>query len=260
MASNLGVLEQAGLKLDADGAIATVTLNRPERRNAMSPSMWHGLAAIGDALPSSTRVVIVRGAGSSFSAGIDLRLFSPDGIPGEELASPADPGFEAAVASYQAGYLWLRRPDIVSIAAVRGYAIGGGFQLALACDLRVAADDAVFCMKEPALGLVPDLTGTKPLVDLVGLPRALEICLTARNIPAAEARELGLAQQVVPADGLDAAVAELAAALCTPAADTARATKELLLGAPGRTLEEQSAAEIAVQARLQRSRGSSAPW
>ena len=113
MAAILGVLEQAGLKLDADGAIATVTLNRPERRNAMSPSMWHGLAAIGDALPTSTRVVIVRGEGSSFSAGIDLRLFTPDGIPGEELASPADPGFEAAVASYQAGYLWLRRPDIV---------------------------------------------------------------------------------------------------------------------------------------------------
>ena len=260
MASSLGVLEQAGLRLDADGAIATVTLNRPERRNAMSPSMWHGLAAIGDSLPEQTRVVIVRGEGPSFSAGIDLRLFTSDGIPGEELTSPADPGFEAAVASYQAGYLWLRRPDIVSIAAVRGYAIGGGFQLALACDLRVAADDAVFCMKEPALGLVPDLTGTKPLVDLVGLPRALEICLTARNIPAAEARDLGLAQQVVPADGLDAAVAELAVALCRPTADTARATKELLLGAPGRTLEAQSAAEIAIQARLQRSRGSSAPW
>ena len=259
MASGPEVPEAAGLKLDIDGAIATVTLNRPERRNAMSPSMWHGLAAIGDALPTSTRVVIVRGAGSSFSAGIDLRLFSPDGFPGEQLASPSDPGFEAAVASYQAGYLWLRRPDIVSIAAVRGYAIGGGFQLALACDLRVAADDAVFCMKEPALGLVPDLTGTKPLVDLVGLPHALEICLTARNISAAQARELGLARQVVPADGLDAAVAELAAALCTPAADTARATKELLLGAPGRTLEEQAAAEVAAQARLQRARGS-ASW
>jgi enoyl-CoA hydratase/carnithine racemase len=259
MASHSEVPEAAGLKLDVDGATATITLNRPERRNAMSPSMWHGLAAIGDSLPESTRVVIVRGEGPSFSAGIDLRLFT-DGLPGEKLASPADPGFEAAVASYQAGYLWLRRPDIVSIAAVHGYAIGGGFQLALACDLRIAADDAVFCMREPALGLVPDLTGTKPLADIVGLPRALEICLTARNVPAAEARELGLAERVVPAGELDAAVAELAAALCTPAADTARATKELLLGAAGRTLEAQSAAEIAIQARLQRARGSGASW
>ena len=258
MASHPPVPDDAGLKLDVDGAVATITLNRPERRNAMSPSLWHGLAAIGDTLPGTTRVVVLRGEGPSFSAGIDLRLFT-DGLPGESLTSPADPGFEAAVASYQAGYLWLRRPDIVSIAAVHGYAIGGGFQLALACDLRVVADDAVFCMKEPALGLVPDLTGTKPLVDIVGLPRALEICLTARNIPADEAHELGLAERVVPAAELDATVIALAQALCTPAADTARATKELLLGAPDRTLEAQSAAEIAIQARLQRSRDT-APW
>ena len=72
-------------------------------------------------------------------------------------------------------------PSIVSIAAVQGHAIGAGFQLALACDLRILADDAKLCMKEPALGLVPDLTGTKPLVDIVGLPRAIELCLTARH-------------------------------------------------------------------------------
>ena len=188
-----------------------------------------------------------------------IQTFREQGyVKGPKVLS--DEEVDRTVEGYQQAFTWWRRTDLVTVAAVQGHAIGAGFQLALACDLRVAADDAVFCMKEPALGLVPDLTGTKPLVDLVGLPRALEICLTARNIPAAEARELGLAQQVVPADGLDAAVAELAAALCTPAADTARATKELLLGAPGRTLEEQAAAEIAVQARLQRSRGSSAPW
>jgi enoyl-CoA hydratase/carnithine racemase len=260
MDSSPAVPEGAGLKLDIDGAVATITLHRPERRNAMTPSLWHGLAAIGDALPAEVRVVVIRGDGPSFSAGIDLRLFTAEGIPGEELTSPADPGFEEAVASYQAGYLWLRRPDIVSIAAVHGYAIGGGFQLALACDLRVCADDAIFCMKEPALGLVPDLTGTKPLVDLVGLSRALEICLTARNIDAAEAYRLGLAQLVVPAAELDSAVTELTQALQRPAADTARATKELLLGAGGRTLEAQSAAEIAIQARLQRARGSGASW
>ena len=259
MASHPPVPDDAGLKLDVDGAVATITLNRPERRNAMSPSLWHGLAAIGDTLPGTTRVVVLRGEGPSFSAGIDLRLFT-DGLPGESLTSPADPGFEAAVASYQAGYLWLRRPDIISIAAVHGYAIGGGFQLALACDLRIVADDAVFCMKEPALGLVPDLTGTKPLVDLVGLPRALEICLTARNIPAAEARALGLAELVVPATDLDTAVAGLAAALCTADPDTARATKELLADAAGRTLAEQAAAERSSQAELQAKRGKNGGW
>ena len=102
------------------------------------------------------------------------------------------------MAGYQAGYLWLRDPAIVSIAAVQGHAIGAGFQLALSCDLRILAEDAKLCMKEPALGLVPDLTGTKPLVDIVGLPRAIELCLTARTVTAAEALLLRLAELVVP--------------------------------------------------------------
>jgi enoyl-CoA hydratase/carnithine racemase len=249
MASGREVPEAAGLKLDIDGAIATVTLNRPERRNAMSPSMWHGLAAIGDALPTSTRVVIVRGAGSSFSAGIDLRLFTRDGFPGEQLASPSDPGFEAAVASYQAGYLWLRRPDIVSIAAVRGYAIGGGFQLALACDLRVVADDVKFCMAETALGIVPDLGGTYPLVHTVGYARAVDICLTGRRVGAEEAVSSGLALRSVPVAELDAAVDELAAALVSAPPKAATATLGLLAGVvdgadPAAALAAERAAQV----------------
>lgn len=232
-----------------------MTLNRPRRRNAMAPGMWRGLARIGDALPPQVRVVIIKGAGESFSAGIDLRLFTAEGAPGEDpLPDPRGGEFEAWIAEMQAGYLWLRRPDIVSIAAVRGHAIGAGFQLALSCDLRVLADDARLCMKEPALGLVPDLTGTKPLVDITGLPRALEMCLTARTVDAAEARELGLAEVVVPVAQLDATVADLTAALLATDAATARAVKELLGLAPRHTLEEQSAAERRAQAELQRER------
>jgi enoyl-CoA hydratase/carnithine racemase len=137
---------------------------------------------------------------------------------------------------------------------VRGHAIGAGFQLALACDLRVLADDARLCMKEPALGLVPDLTGTKPLVDIVGLPRALEMCLTARTVDAAEARELGLAEIVVPAGQFDATLADLTAALLATDAAAARATKKLLSQAPGHTLAEQAAAERRIQSELQRDR------
>ena len=180
----------------------------------MTPAMWHGLATIGRTLPPAVRVVVVRGAGPSFSAGIDLRLFSPDGVPGEDPPPHADsPGFEEWIASLQEGYSWLRRPDITSVAAVQGHAIGGGFQLALACDLRILADDAQLCMKEPQLGLVPDLTGTKPLVDIVGLPRALELCLTGRTVGAAEAARLRLAELVLPGAELDGAVADLVAAL-----------------------------------------------
>ena len=142
---------------------------------------------------------------------------------------------------------------------MRGHALGAGFQLALACDLRVLADDAVLCMKEPTFGLVPDLAGTKPLVDIVGLPRAIEMCLTTRMVGAAEARELRLAEAVVPAADLDAAVADLVAALLTHDTATVRATKKLLAGAPGRTLEEQAAAERAAQAELQRERRSASP-
>ena len=240
-----------GLRLAIDGEVATVTLGRPERRNAMTPAMWHGLADIGASLPPQVRIVVVRGDGPSFCAGIDLNLLTGTG-PGDDepIASPNDHDFDQKVAGYQAGYLWLRDPSIVSIAAVQGHAIGAGFQLALACDLRILADDAKLCMKEPALGLVPDLTGTKPLVDLVGLARAIEICLTARMVEADEAVALRLAELVVPGPELDAAVSDLVGALLSTNVDAARATKALLTQAAGNTLDQQAAAERQAQAQL----------
>jgi enoyl-CoA hydratase/carnithine racemase len=219
----------------------------------MTPAVWHGLAEIGANLPPEVRVVVVRGEGPSFCAGIDLNLLG--GAKNDEtVASPSDPDFDQQVASYQAGYLWLREPSIVSIAAVQGHAIGAGFQLALACDLRILTDDAKLSMKEPALGLVPDLTGTKPLVDIVGLPRAIELCLTARTVTAAEALLLRLAELVVPAAELDDAVEDLVAALLAVDPAAARATKALLQQAPANTLAEQAAAERRSQAELLGSR------
>jgi enoyl-CoA hydratase/carnithine racemase len=253
--SNQAEFAAGGIRLAVDGEVATVTLARPERRNAMTPAIWHGLAEIGAGLPPQVRVVVVRGDGPSFCAGIDLRLLASGGADGEEqVANPADPDFERKVAGYQAGYLWLRDPAIVSVAAVQGHAIGAGFQLALSCDLRILTEDATLCMKEPALGLVPDLTGTKPLVDIVGLSRAIELCLTARTVTAGEAALLRLAELVVPTAELDAAVADLVAALLATDAAAARATKALLAGAPGATLAEQAAAERRAQAQLLRGR------
>ncbi|WP_327091847.1 enoyl-CoA hydratase/isomerase family protein [Nonomuraea sp. NBC_01738] len=244
--------KEAGLRFEVDGEIATITLDRPEKRNAQTFATWSALARIGDSLPEQVRVVVVTGEGPSFSAGIDLRMFTPEGVPGQgsfgSAARQDQDSFDQSIERAQQGFLWLRRPEIVSIAAVRGHAIGAGFQLALACDLRIVADDVKFCMKEPALGLVPDLTGTKPLVDLVGLAKATDLCLTARVVEADEAFRIGLAEMVVDGEGLAKAVQDKVEQVLSTNRDAATATKRLLQGARLRTLEEQCAAERAEQA------------
>ena len=252
MAADLTWLADAGLKFDVVGPVATVTLARKERRNAMTPSMWHGLARIGnELLPADTRVVVVKGEGSSFCAGIDLRMFTPDGVPGEPpAASASEPDFEDQVAGYQAGFRWLRSSQFVSIAEVQSHAIGAGFQLALACDLRVVADDARFAMLEPSLGLVPDLGGTQPLADIVGYARALEICVTGRRVPAEEAERIGLVTSVVAPETLDEAVAALTAQLLAVRRDAVVETKALIAAAAGRSFADQERFEREAQVRL----------
>lgn len=166
-AQDLGpVLDKDGVRLTVDDAIATVTLTNPAKRNAQSPALWRALTEAGRLLPGSVRVVVLRGEGKSFSAGLDRQMLTPEGIEGEpsflDLARSAEAGLDATIAEYQEAFTWWRRNDIVSVAAVQGHAIGAGFQLALACDLRVVADDVQFAMRETSLGLVPDLTGTHP--------------------------------------------------------------------------------------------------
>jgi enoyl-CoA hydratase/carnithine racemase len=247
-------LAEAGLRYDVSGVVATVTLDRPEVRNAQTPRMWRTLAAIGDEIPDDVRVVVLRGAGQSFSAGLDRAMLDPagagDGVESvAALLSQPDDRVSETIDAFQRGFTWLRDPRFVSIAVVQGHAIGAGFQLALSCDLRVVGDDAGFCMKEAALGLVPDLTGTKPLVEAVGYARALEICATARVVSAAEALEVGLATVVCPVSEMDAATADLVAALTAPLAGAVRETKALLLEAQGRTLDEQRRHEREAQTR-----------
>ncbi|WP_328521273.1 enoyl-CoA hydratase/isomerase family protein [Kribbella sp. NBC_00359] len=242
-----------GLRFTVDGPVARVVLDRPAVRNAQTPAMWRALAEFGTALPPEVRVVVVSGEGPSFSAGLDRRLIMGENELGEEplLSLGAKPTAEvyALIAGFQAGFSWLRRPEIVSIAAVQGHAVGAGFQLALACDLRVVTPDARFSMREPALGLVPDLGGTQPLVQLVGYSRALEICATTRWVEAAEAKELGLANIVVPAEELAGTVKDLADALLGPLPGAIRETKALLLGAADRSYQEQLKAEREAQER-----------
>ena len=244
---------QAGVLLQTAGAVATVTLARPGQRNAQTPATWRALCEIGARVlaDDAVRVVVLRGEGPSFSAGLDRAMFGA-GVEGEPglaaLAALPDQELDEAIESFQQAFAWWRDERVVSIASVQGHAIGAGFQLALACDLRVMADDALLSMRETSLGLVPDLGGTQPLVDAVGYARALEICATGRWVGAEEAAATGLATVVVPRETIDAATADLVAALLAAPAGAVRATKALLRDAGTRSYDEQRAAERAAQA------------
>ena len=207
--------------------------------------------------------MVVRGEGPSFSAGLDRRAFTPGGIPGEpglvELAGLDPAALDEQIAAYQEGFTCWSGDGLISVAAVRGHAIGAGFQLVLACDLAIAADDARFAMRETALGLVPDLGGTLPLVRAVGYPRALEICASGRFVDAREAAALGLIQAVVPVADLAAATDRLVAGILAAPAGAVLATKALLRDAARREPVAQLAAERAAQAIRLRSLAEGAP-
>ncbi len=235
-----------------DGAVLTVTLDRADQLNAQTPDTWTALAAVGASLEDDVRVVVLRGEGRSFSAGLDRSLF--DAAPGRrgglgDLGRLDAEEAQERIRGYQAGFRWLRSPGIVSIAAVQGHAIGAGAQLALACDLRVLADDAQLRLPEATLGLVPDLTGTSTLMELVGYSRAMEICLTGRAVRAAEAHAIGLANAVVPADALEEAVGALVAAITAAPVGASRETAALVRSAVRNDPETQDAAERAAQTR-----------
>jgi enoyl-CoA hydratase/carnithine racemase len=235
------------VRLERAGPVAAVELCRPDVLNAQTPQMWGELREIGRQLPGDVRVVVVRGQGRAFSAGLDRSVLGT-GLAGE-LAGLAPDQAADRIAGFQAAFGWLRRPDLVSIAAVQGHAVGAGFQLALACDLRVLAEDAQLAMAEITLGLVPDLGGTRRLVELAGYARALEICLTGRRVDAAEALRTGLANLVVPAADLAAAVADLTAALLAADRNAGVEIKRLLAGAAGRSEPDQLRAEREAQVR-----------
>ncbi len=242
------------LRVETAGPVRTLVLDHPDKRNAQTPSLWAALAEQARSVPEDVRVVVIRGEGPAFSAGIDTAMFTPEGVPGEEsvlaLAEAGPTGIQAGIARYQEGFTaWARCPAVV-VAQVHGYAIGAGFQLALAADLRLAALDAWFAMRETSLGLVPDLGGTGPLVHLVGYARALELCATGRPVSAPEAHTMGLLTSMAPAADLDDATASLVAALLEAPDEALRALKPLLRAAAANDAEAQLRAEREAQTGL----------
>ena len=190
------------------GAVATVTINRPAQRNALSPAVTQGLRAALRAArdDGDVRVVVLRGAGDrAFCAGADLSTLGA----GAGFLELHDARGEIAAVFED---LWsLGKP---TIARVQGYALAGGFGLALACDLLVAADDAVFGTPEIDVGLWPYMI-TVPLLRAMTPKQALELMMTGRRVGADEALRMGFVNRVVPPGDLDDAVTSFAAALAS---------------------------------------------
>jgi len=195
-------------------AVRHLVLDRPEKRNALSRALIEDLgealrAAAGDA---SVRIVVLRGAGTMFSSGMDTADLGA-------LAANPSRGYE-----YRAGILqiWNLCEDMAkpTIAQIHGACLGGAAELALACDMRVMAADAVIGLVETRIGLIPDVGGCSRLPALVGLGRAKELIMAAKVIDGTEAERIGLVNRVAPADALDAATGTLVAELlvCAPLA------------------------------------------
>lgn len=186
-----------------DGGVVTVTLDRPEALNAISTELATELAETMESLAvtEGLRAVVLTGAGErGFCAGADLR----------QRAGFDDHGWMVQREVLRRAFASVRRCPLPTVAAVFGFALGGGTELALSCDLVVAADDAVMGLPEVSLGLVPGGGGTQLLARRVGQARAKDLIMTGRRVRAAEALELGMVNRVVPRAELAGAARSLA--------------------------------------------------
>jgi enoyl-CoA hydratase len=181
--------------------VAFLTVNRPEARNALSGETVEEMhRALEEARQARVTVLVVTGAGDkAFVSGADIRSIRARGR--DDALASINSRLMTAVETH----------DAVTIAAVNGYALGGGCELALACDLRIASDTAIFGLPEPSLGIIPGAGGTQRLPRIVGLGRAKEMILTGARWDASQALAYGLVSEVVPAAELGAAARRLAA-------------------------------------------------
>ena len=225
--------------------LAVISLDRPGKRNALDLEMFGSIAAAAERADTDPDAhgILLRAEGPSFCAGIDLSALAG-------LAGAAAERFAVFVAIAQAPYLALARANMPVVAAVRGHALGAGFQLALACDARVVATDASFGLLEARYGLIPDLGGMWHLAREVGPSRAKEFAWTARTIDATEADRLGLVNRLVPPADLDTEAEAFARELIAHSPVTAGAVKALVGRATETSLEDELAAEADAQRRV----------
>ena len=179
------------VRLERRAGVAIVTLDRPERMNALSWASVQRLGEIGRELSAdgTVRLCVLTAAGDkAFCAGADLK----------ERQSMSRAQVREMLSAYRSELAWLSQSDFVSVAAINGVALGGGLELALTCDLRSMAEHATLGLPETGLGIIPGAGGTQRLARLVGVARALDLTLTQRRVGAAEALSLGLVNRVFP--------------------------------------------------------------
>jgi 2-(1,2-epoxy-1,2-dihydrophenyl)acetyl-CoA isomerase len=227
------------VEVSREGAVLTVTLNRPDVLNAINQAVHEGLRdALKQARADEIRAVVLTGAGRGFCVGQDLTEFreAPTDIS-ERLRRSYHPNIEA-----------IRGLEKPVIAAVNGVTAGAGLSLACACDLRIAADSASFVPGFIGIGLVPDSGGTLFIQRLLGTPRAFDWMTTNRKVTAAEALEWGLVNEVIDTDHLASHVAEVAATFASLPTRAIGMTKRLFDHAATATLEQQLGFESQLQA------------
>lgn len=207
------------LELSAAGPVATLTINRPAKRNAMSYDMWSALPGLLSRVSADedVRVLVIRGGGH-FSAGADIAEFSTLRRGAEGAAHYGE--------AVHAGERAIAQLDKPTIAAVSGFCVGGGCEIALACDIRIASVDARFGITPAKLGIVYNFTSTKALVDAVGPAWAKQILFSADLIDSATALRIGLVNEVV--ESLDARVKELSEQIAGRAQVSVRGAKKII--------------------------------
>ena len=219
--------EQQDLQFAVDGAVATITLNRPNKLNTVTPAMGKALFEIADRIneDDAIRAVILTGAGErAFSAGSDVKVLDDYGA-NWQLRNRAD--YNRAI--------WAVRKPIIAV--IRGYAIGGGLELALCSDIRLAAPSARFGAGEIKLGWHGGAGNTQLLPRLLGYGNALHLLLTGDLVDAEGAHRMGLVQEIVPDDQLDARARELAEQIARNAPVAVQLTKHLVRMAESTSLE-----------------------
>jgi enoyl-CoA hydratase/carnithine racemase len=226
--------------------VAHVRLNRPEKRNGLDLEMFEALVSSGEqvAATAGVRAVVLSGEGKAFCAGLDWMSFLAMGPEASQKLLVRSEGSPANVAQ-RACWVW-REVPVPVIAAVHGAAVGGGLQLALACDVRIVAPDAQLAVMEVRYGLVPDMTASQTLLRLVREDLARELMFTGRTLSGEDAVRIGLCTRVA-ADPVAAAQA-LAAEIAAQSPDAVRAAKALCNRAPD--LDEAAALRLETELQL----------